>query len=434
MRTATAAAVPHALGTSSLFEDAVLPNQSFATSAAAFSLTTARGGKRPAPAGPSAAAGRLDRLRQRLVRYHRQHGAGGLLVRLVQILWARALRPLVLVLFYYPAIIWDAVRWHLRQSPTVLQVEEGDARFDGGRHAVFVLWQPERTPWYVLNALRALAAIRANVLIVANHPLDKQRLAELRPLCARILIRDNTGLDMGAYKDAIAHLAGETIDRLLLLNDSIYYFESGLVGLFERLLASRADLCASHENVQFTPHLQSFCLSVSGRLARSDAFQRFWSRYVPAGSRRWAIHKGEIGLSSALLPEAGSVEVIYQAQDLSRTTALPSRALAYLPIPQRLQLALAREPALSPERLAALLTQGSQIHTGGFLFRQLEGAPLLKRDLVFRQQFTADEAESLLRATGHEGHLAEIMADLTRKGPPPAYGTLRHAKWAMGLI
>ena len=122
---------------------------------------------------------------------------------------------------------------------------------------------------------------------------------------------------MGAYKDAVAHLGGEPVRRLLFLNDSIYYFAAGLPALFERLFSSQADLCASHENVQFSAHLQSFCLSVCGSLVRGDIFRRFWTRYVPVQSRRWAIHKGEVGLSAALLPAAREVEVLYRAEEIA---------------------------------------------------------------------------------------------------------------------
>lgn len=383
---------------------------------------------------------RLARLRD----YRRVHGGGALGRKLAQV-GIRTLFKCAALATYYPTVGAEILRWKWRPPSTVLGTEEGELRFPGGRFATFLVHQPTQTPWYVQNALNALAEARINVLLVFNHPVEGERLAAFRRRSFRLMIRDNTGLDIGGYRDGyLALRAEETLERLLFLNDSVYYFESGLSSLFERLMSSRADLSAPYENRQFTYHIQSFCLSLSGDLARHPDVSRFFERYVPVSSRRWAIHRGEFGLSRALTGAARDIEIVYPIELLGENEdELPEAFRAdparFLPIALRRRFAWLREQAgaTSESPLATALRLASpysQIHTAGFLFRSMLGAPLVKRDLVYREQFTTDEARDLLTVTGHEGHLEEIVADLNRKGEGSRLRGMDQGRYVAGMI
>ncbi len=324
-----------------------------------------------------------------------------------------------------------------RESAPVLV--EGTLRHPGDVYAVFVMWQPGETRWYVRNALAALAAAGVNVLLVVNHPLHEARRRELLRSCAVMFLRDNSGQDMGGYRDAILHVAGLRPERLLVMNDSVYYLEGGLLPLIERLATSPFDVQGTFENWERDHHVQSFCYSISGRLLQNPELQAFWKAYLPVNSRLWAIRKGEIGSSRVMVREARSIDILYtparlrpEILHLSRTELLD--LVRYLPLDLR-PLALERGltgPAIA-ERVLSAINIRSQVHSGGFLYRRFMGSPLLKRDLLYRTMYRHYEIEVLLGETGAEGHEAEILTDMRIKGDGSLLrGPLRTA-FEMGL-
>ena len=298
----------------------------------------------------------------------------------------------------------------------------GQLHHPGNVHAVFLIWQPRQTPWYVTNALEALAQAGINVTLVVNHPLSEARLAELTPWVDRLMLRDNAGFDMGGYRDAILSFAGRPPERLLILNDSVYYLRTGLVEMFQRLATSPSDICATYENWDHHHHIQSFCYSISRHVLEQPAYQRFWQRYLPVNVRRWAINKGEVRSSRCMIRQARSVEVLFTPARLREAlNGLDPAALRdlapYLPIDQRpaLRGARLRQEPLVAQLLDAVMAR-SQIHTGGFLYRRFLGAPLMKRDLVYRSQYHLHELETLLHAIGEEHHAPDILTEMRAKG------------------
>jgi hypothetical protein len=86
------------------------------------------------------------------------------------------------------------------------------------------------------------------------------------------------------------------------------------------------------------------------------------------------------------------------------------------------------------DELVSRIGQRSQIHTGGFLYRKYLGCPIMKRDLLYRGQFSADEIEQALVETGHEDHLDEIMTDFKRKGDSKHLSIWNRLKVANGIL
>ena len=346
---------------------------------------------------------------------------------------------------YYPSVTAAALRWRFGPQNTILRRIEGECRHEGGRFAVFLVYQPRETPWYVRNALDGLRDAGINVLLVFNHALDAEREAEFRRQSYGMLIRNNAGLDIGGYRDGYLALRDDPgVERLLFLNDSVYFFREGIAALFERLMSSEADVAAPFENRQFHYHIQSFCLAISGSMMRDPSVRRFFDEYVPVSSRRWAIHRGEIGLSRALTGAARSIDIVYSADDLLRHAGslpqhLTGRLVQFLPIALRRRYEWMRQgdPGGTDTPLGTLVQLAggySQVHTLGFLFRLLLGSPIVKRDLVFREQFTAEEARALVSLTGDEGHVDAIVADLARKGVGSELRGLDRGRYVAGMI
>ncbi|BCM18237.1 rhamnan synthesis F family protein [Mesorhizobium sp. J8] len=327
--------------------------------------------------------------------------------------------------------------------PSIKSVHEGARAHPGGIYAIFLLWQPKRFSWYVQNALESLNEAGINIVAVINHDLSEDQLAYLSGHTRSIIIRDNSGFDIGGYKDATTYLAKSNIalSRLLYLNDSTYFFKGGLTDLFRRMITSEADIIGTFENWEFTYHIQSFCFAVSGDLFRSEKFQRFWTSYLPVNSRLWAIQAGEIGLSRAMIPIASSIDIIYKPNALRPAlstlskddyTGLIKLYPGAIRFPHTHFLRLPKSACV--DELVSRIGLRSQIHTGGFLYRKYLACPIVKRDLLYRRQFSADEIEQALLETGHEGHLDEIMTDFKRRGDSLHLSVLSRLKVANGIL
>jgi hypothetical protein len=333
------------------------------------------------------------------------------------------------------------LRWR-GLDKSVLSLIEGEAVHPGSTHAIFVMWQPAHTSWSVWNMLGALDRAGINVTLVVNHPLADERLGMLAKRCARLMMRDNSGRDMGGYRDATLLLQREfRPDRVLYLNDSVFVFERGLDALIGRLARSTSDVCSAFECWLPRHHYQSFCYSVSGTLFHSPAWQRFWTDYLPADSRRWAIRKGEIGASAVMNRSSASIEVIFALAEIQkRLSAMPkdelSSLVGYLPHslrPAADEIRRMDRHALL-RRLADEMMSMSQIHTSGMLARRFLDCPLMKRDLVFRSLYSINEIEILLDEIGHEGYAAEILTDLRKKGSEVSRGSWDRARIRVGVL
>jgi len=365
------------------------------------------------------------------------------MVRIIKALILRFIYIFLITFNYTPQVAYYYIKNLIRWWPSVLDIIKGEQTHPGGIYAIFVMWQPKKTPWYVWNALDALAETGVNVLLVVNHPLTEDRLKELKARCHTIMLRDNTGADIGGYKDASQYLKEDiTITRVIYLNDSVYYFKKRLKELFSRLARDDADVCSAFENVQIHYHFQSFCLSVSGELFRHSNFQRFWKRYLPANIRRWAINRGEVGLTKqAIIPIAKTINIIYKVDELrKKLEQLSSDELLLcerqLPIPLRKNFNnIGYIPAtLMPAEITFKIAAFSQIHSGAFLFMTFAECPLMKRDLIFRDLYMLHEVEYFLRQMDNHKHIPEIMTDMRKKGSGQYLGRLDRWKFRFGMI
>lgn len=332
-------------------------------------------------------------------------------------------------------------RWRGLEA-SVLSIVDGGTNHPGEKHAIFVIWQLSHTSWSVWNMLEALDQGGINVTLVVNHPLADERLEALAKRCARVMMRDNSGRDIGGYRDATRFLQREfQPERVLYLNDSVFIFERGLAALLDRLVTSPADACSAFENWQQRHHYQSFCFSVSGTFFRSAAWQQFWDDYLPVDSRLWAIRKGEIGASAVISRSAASSEVIFTPAELQRRlSALPGDELQALNgcLPKTIRLPASNalhmdRHSLLREMIEQMITF-SQIHTGGILFRRFMDCPLMKRDLVFRNLYSINEIDILLDEVDHEGHRADILAELRKRGSGSARGSWDRARIRVGTL
>lgn len=124
----------------------------------------------------------------------------------------------------------------------------------------------EEIPGYVRYALAHLAKTDFKVALLTNERTLSQASYEfLADNNIELFLTQNHGFDFGMWKrylhmQAISNSENENIERLLLINDSVVYYQDKFEEYFEQAEKSHADVVSLTSNDEFAPHLQSFFL------------------------------------------------------------------------------------------------------------------------------------------------------------------------------
>lgn len=369
------------------------------------------------------------------------------------------------------------------------RITEGLVEKKSDKYAVFVIYSKTALPAFTTNFLDAVSRSNLNLVIVSNLRLTPIVRAQLQDRCHLLLERFNLGRDFGGYKDGISLVLKhcEHPERILLVNDSVFFFAKGL----DRMLAGLdgpQDFIGVTEVLQHHYHVQSYMLSFGRNVLNNKYFKKFWKKYRPVSTRRWAIHKGEVGLTRLLTGEGFRPQILFQAAQLTphlhrRTVREALESIRFLPESLREPLygdfneiigegeeaeSLATLEAISqgvravPMRkgpdsgifarisaraetmekwnfqvlnntIISTIANGNQIHIGGFLFMQLLGCPIIKRDIFFREVFTLEEVYQILSSV-NEPLLDEVISDLRRGGTAKYLKGYRRILYRYGSI
>jgi lipopolysaccharide biosynthesis protein len=130
--------------------------------------------------------------------------------------------------------------------------------------------------------------------------------SELKKLDPRITfkVRENDGYDFYSYKTGIDLLSLKNgYDHLTLMNSSFlcsdpqkfidFYFKQGLKEDFEVIGLTKS--------WEITEHIQSYLITISGKVLQNKIFLDWWKNMVPLNIREDVILNYEIGLSNLLL-------------------------------------------------------------------------------------------------------------------------------------
>lgn len=145
-----------------------------------------------------------------------------------------------------------------------------------------------------LFAVQALQNTGARVLFVTNGTLCTDSRTALEKMGVRLLERPNTGLDVGAYRDALFALGPEGLadtDELILMNYTLAGPVRPLDALFARMEArpqldfwglTRHYAMKSRrfggQSGRVPEHIQSHFIAVRPRMFRSRAFWEYWQQ------------------------------------------------------------------------------------------------------------------------------------------------------------
>ncbi len=351
-----------------------------------------------------------------------------------------------------------------------------------GIFCVFHLYQPYGLPANVVRAIATLSELGVRIVAVANTPLPERELARIRPYLHSFIQRRNFGRDFGGYRRGVLHvLDSYKPDRLILLNDSLFYAKRGLKAFFEELCGDDAFIGAN-ENHELTYHVGSFALSFGPQVLADPRFRRYWETYRSTEIRPRVIRKGEAALSRLIVRTMKvRPRIIYSLQRLDAALSKAdwrqlTQSAAQMPgdyagqNPVRQLLRDAKKPAresmpvskatfldsvsltlpLSSEELLAELNlqhrrdlqrdllgyvfRGSQIHWGALLLTQYLNMPIIKLDLVLRSIYKIGELNCFAPYLD-EDEFAEFYAMVTARGEPMTHGTLKQKLMMMtGLL
>ena len=132
----------------------------------------------------------------------------------------------------------------------------------------------------------------SDLAIICNGAVGDKDRAMLEEITGQFFVRENTGYDCGAFKDALENFIGwEKVDgyeELLLINDSCFGPLHSLDSVFDAMEGRDLDFWGLTEHMparrnnyskQMYPpyHIQSYFLVIRAKMLRSAEFRKFWA-------------------------------------------------------------------------------------------------------------------------------------------------------------
>lgn len=171
---------------------------------------------------------------------------------------------------------------------------------------VFALYQKTEFRKDVIKVLEVLKARGAYVIGVNTQKVSQSNKALIEKYFDVYIERYNFGRDFGSYKIAFTkiiykNLNKSIIDKVLMINDSVYYSSLNLSSFVDKMLDSDLEVAGATENFDIQHHLGSFCIKIDSDVVFNPKLIKFWKTYVVSDVRPRVIRKGELGLSKALI-------------------------------------------------------------------------------------------------------------------------------------
>jgi hypothetical protein len=250
--------------------------------------------------------------------------------------------------------IWEPFVQHRHDKA----VREGLPAFDGAialgpKVAIYLVYQPKTLPQSTVETCQFLVDNGFSPLIVANGGLPEPSRNQLLPHVWKVLERPNLGYDFGGYRDGINQLQSWNVEpnKLLILNDSIWFPISHKCQLLKQMQAAEADVAGmvlrQKDNIGF---LESYLYLMDARILKNHAMQEFWKSFKLTANKYKVIRRGERGHSVALRDAGFHLHPMFSAADfLARL-----RTQDHIFLEKTLRYGVAETAGLSGERDALL--------------------------------------------------------------------------------
>lgn len=165
-----------------------------------------------------------------------------------------------------------------------MTINEQNAR----RIGIYFFYDPQGVvDNYVFYFLDDLCRHLEELYIVCNGAVQKRHLEQLRQYTPHVIVRENTGLDVGAYHNGLREIGFDRLkefDELLLVNFTIFGPLYPLSEMFESMSARDLDFwgITSHGEARrsqteaLLPHIQSHFTAIRKPMLQSPIFQKYW--------------------------------------------------------------------------------------------------------------------------------------------------------------
>jgi len=159
---------------------------------------------------------------------------------------------------------------------------------------------------YILYMLKALKEVSTEIVAVCNGKITDNAVIRLKQYTSDIIIRDNEGFDVWAYKTALDKYGWEklsTYDEVIMMNFTIMGPVYPITEMFDSMNARDLDfwgISKFHEykdgdpfgtiEVGYIPeHIQSHFIAVRKDMLNSDFFHNYWDNMGPIRDYRDAV-------------------------------------------------------------------------------------------------------------------------------------------------
>ncbi|WP_245262345.1 rhamnan synthesis F family protein [Mesorhizobium sp. WSM3626] len=161
---------------------------------------------------------------------------------------------------------------------------------------------------YFLHLIKSLQPFVSKTIFVSNGSLSRDSEMAVKPLVEEIIIRDNSGFDVWAYKTGIESVGYENLgeyDELLLYNHTFYGPIYPFSEMFEEMEKRKSlDFWGITIHKEMTPnpftgqghlprHINSHFIAIRKPMLTSLAFRRYWETMPEIGSYNESVLKHE---------------------------------------------------------------------------------------------------------------------------------------------
>jgi hypothetical protein len=261
-------------------------------------------------------------------------------------------------------------------------IELNDCEINDGDHVcIFIIYERLTIPSMTWNAIHAIKKMGIKVFAVINSTLELEEQAKIREFADISMFRRNTGKDIGAYKDAYLHLFNngslKKVNRLIFANDSVVYPAKFTHELFQKLVNTNTNMVGYSHVQEIHYHIQSFLFSCDNKLINDKIFVKFWQQYLPIDRRRHMIHKGEVGITKAVLKTGKTIAILNTTSGLlsnipnleklvEMVYSLPTKSQPHIPLIANLNVLIEKKLFTVPN-----LLKGVRVNLDGKILHQL---------------------------------------------------------------
>jgi lipopolysaccharide biosynthesis protein len=140
---------------------------------------------------------------------------------------------------------------------------------------------------YVLHSIKALGEHSSQIIVVVNGEVNPLGYRKLRSVSNQLIIRENIGLDAGAYKAVFDHVGYDylsSFEEVLVTNFTLFGPVFSLSSFFSKMDSTPCDfwgLAGYNEKVKGQSdieHLQSYFVAYRQSLTSTQDFRNYWQQ------------------------------------------------------------------------------------------------------------------------------------------------------------